>query len=542
MSTEQNELLGNKGKSSSIMVSSQVSEGSEASGYTEEDPLLQESDLQPYDNSIKVLFWRINPSIVGVGLTYFLLTLTSIAGASTETLKFSRACETNKKDGICSPEDNQILIADYQQASSVTLQIVLIAGLSIAGKISDKYGRKKALLGIMSLNFAGALIFFIAITSSKTFMFKTYLVADILTGLLGGVMGLIGVVNSYVSDITTVETRQLALSLLLAFLYCGQIIGPLFGGFLLQLGKAKGLSPETNDMTMLYIQLVLYAVALVYIIFFLPESLKTINIKSRVTTTNSDSSSLKSVTQYISFLAVKSGVMGLIEEAKLLYLPEEYVPSHLKSHTKVIRFQVMVLVLCQIIFVMEVAITGPLLLQYGIYKFHWESSDISMMLLMLSFAALFTLSITIPFLAQFLLPKVFKMKFEKDRIDNIEYTILISGILSGALVYFTIGFCNHTWQTLVAYWVGSLIFGVASAITGAITKYYPAAKTSQLLMSMSMIGTALSVTAPPIFMNIYKFGIRNGFAGLPFVVSAFFYTFLALVMIFTKVYSMRLPK
>ena len=95
------------------------------------------------------------------------------------------------------------------------------------GRLSDRYGRKRALLGSQVASFVGFLL--LASAGSLPLVF----LSRIIEGLGGGNLG---VANSYIADVTTEEQRPGALAYGTAAFGAGFVIGPVISGGLAHFG------------------------------------------------------------------------------------------------------------------------------------------------------------------------------------------------------------------------------------------------------------------------------------------------------------------
>jgi DHA1 family tetracycline resistance protein-like MFS transporter len=114
-------------------------------------------------------------------------------------------------------------------AGALLTATALCATLSspVWGALSDRYGRKRALLGSQLFSFAGYVM--LAGAGSLPVLFASRAVEG-----LGG--GNLGVANSYVADVTTPEQRPQALALGTAAFGAGFVLGPILGGALAHFG------------------------------------------------------------------------------------------------------------------------------------------------------------------------------------------------------------------------------------------------------------------------------------------------------------------
>jgi DHA1 family tetracycline resistance protein-like MFS transporter len=125
----------------------------------------------------------------------------------------------------------------------------------IFGKLSDKFGRRPIILISLFMTSVSYVIF------SYSTTFALLLFSRILAGLGGSN---IGVAQAYIADITPKEERSKGMGLIGAAFGLGFLFGPLIGGFLSKYSYmvagfgAAGFS----------------ALALIFALFFLPESIK----------------------------------------------------------------------------------------------------------------------------------------------------------------------------------------------------------------------------------------------------------------------------
>jgi len=95
------------------------------------------------------------------------------------------------------------------------------------GLLSDRFGRKRALLGSQICSFAGYLL--LALSGNLTLIF----VSRAIEGFGGGNLG---IAQSYVADVTSEEQRPLAFAYGAAAFGGGFIVGPILGGGLAHFG------------------------------------------------------------------------------------------------------------------------------------------------------------------------------------------------------------------------------------------------------------------------------------------------------------------
>lgn len=98
----------------------------------------------------------------------------------------------------------------------------------IFGRLSDKFGRRPMLVATTLFNFVGFLVIVYAP------LFWIFLAGRFLGGLGGAG---VGIVQAYVSDISTKENRTIRLGFIGAMFGLGFLIGPAIGGLLASFGN-----------------------------------------------------------------------------------------------------------------------------------------------------------------------------------------------------------------------------------------------------------------------------------------------------------------
>lgn len=88
-------------------------------------------------------------------------------------------------------------------------------------------------------------------------------VASFLSGIFGGFVSCIMAVMSYVSAVSSQESRGVRVAMLEAMTFCGGTIGPFIGGAL--------LTATASHAAVFLVILALYVLVIAYVIFFVPS-------------------------------------------------------------------------------------------------------------------------------------------------------------------------------------------------------------------------------------------------------------------------------
>ncbi|XP_072388485.1 probable peptidoglycan muropeptide transporter SLC46 isoform X1 [Diabrotica undecimpunctata] len=135
----------------------------------------------------------------------------------------------------------------------------------VAGPWSDKHGRKPVLLmSLIGLTVGSALVVIFSIFDSINPWY--FLIASIPPMLTGGVTTYYAATLSYLTDVSTDETRGLRMACYEGALACGVLIGSIASPYLFD---------ATNYETVFALGCACMLLSLAYMIFFIPESLNT---------------------------------------------------------------------------------------------------------------------------------------------------------------------------------------------------------------------------------------------------------------------------
>ncbi len=159
------------------------------------------------------------------------------------------------------------------QSGSIALGILLASFAAmqflfapILGKASDKFGRKPILLLSLLISFAGFTIF--------SFSYS-YLVL-LLSRLIAGIATERAIAQAIIADLTDKKTRTKQMGKIGAAIGAGFIIGPALGGAL----SIFGFSVPG------YVAMLLTAINILFVLYFIPETNKNNSVQQNQTSTN----------------------------------------------------------------------------------------------------------------------------------------------------------------------------------------------------------------------------------------------------------------
>ncbi|CAL4063958.1 unnamed protein product, partial [Meganyctiphanes norvegica] len=152
--------------------------------------------------------------------------------------------------------------AVFQMYNGVIISLLPLFFILFMGAWSDKYGRKVPLVASMigHLFYSGGYLFNSVIMKWPV---EWLLLVALFESLGGGAVSFLTAANSYISDVTSEDTRTSRIGLANSIWFLGGPMGTLMGKFIFDAGGYKGVFGTS---------VVMHIVAIVYIIFYLPES------------------------------------------------------------------------------------------------------------------------------------------------------------------------------------------------------------------------------------------------------------------------------
>ncbi|KAG0285677.1 hypothetical protein BGZ96_010114 [Linnemannia gamsii] len=187
-----------------------------------------------------------------------------------------------KPGNECLAPEIQAFTAKIQALTEVINGLASMFSIAYYTSLSDKYGRKI----IMVLALLNTLLLLGAFVLMSVYWDQIGLPLMILTGLVNGLLGgtTLGATMAlaYAADCTEPSQRGLAFSWIHAALYFGLAVGPFTGGWI---SRATG-----TILTVVFIDIAVTSLALLLTVFFLPESLPSMQPEHlrRLFTTSSD--------------------------------------------------------------------------------------------------------------------------------------------------------------------------------------------------------------------------------------------------------------
>ena len=153
-------------------------------------------------------------------------------------------------------------VSVFAMYNGIIMAVIPLFFILFIGAWSDKYGRKVPLV----LSTIGHLLYalgYLVVSMVDVWPVEYLLFVALLDSLGGGTVSFLTAANSYISDVTSQESRTSRVGLANSIWFLGGPIGTLMGTYIYQAGGYQILFGTS---------LAMYLVSLAYMAFFLPES------------------------------------------------------------------------------------------------------------------------------------------------------------------------------------------------------------------------------------------------------------------------------
>lgn len=360
-------------------------------------------------------------------------------------------------------------------------------GLTLfCGSWSDKVGRKLVLI-LPCLGTVVTTVIYLVSTIKRGYYLPMVLCGAVIRGTFGGTAVLLMAVQSYVSDITSINNRTWRFGVLLAMNYFGNVLGYVFMGIVLKMANFEDVFVTVCAMQ---------SFCVFWALLFIRDRLRIDEIKSE--TENSNDQSLKNLFR----------VQHLRDSLEVVT----------KKRENGARRHLCMLLLGVIINQIGREVEGDILVLYVERRpLNWHremfgylaATDFSVMGLLVC-AALPLLSY------RFQVPDMY---------------LVVLGICAKIIRLVLLSFSTQTWMVYLAILIGSLIAITVSAIKALVSKLVQNTETGKTFSIVSFSETLSSLFGSLVFSNLYA-ATASVFPGFSFLLTAFLYFILLVVMVF----------
>lgn len=473
--------------------------------------------------------WYLRPTVFTL-LLVLVLRVMCITLLMTPTVGLLSAKLCNefevKYSTVCDMKKVQI---EQSNITSVVSLLVSITGISLSGKygeLSDRLGRLFVLKLVGVIGVVHTILMLVAFHPRTPF--NRYLVILAMSSdITGGILTLISVGNSYISDIIPPSEGTLAgyISLLMSVIYGSIGFGPLLSSYIIQLFKNSLISPFyfTTATSVAY----LLAVSL-----FVQES------RHRDAQRYSAKVLLKSRLRRKSSLSSLDMTRQNLQQRNMTVKQRLYVWFHMTvveavepigklwikrtaSGSLVPRVNTILLILIDTFFCSATSGYIPVIMLYGIKQYQWTSVELGYYVSIVGLGKSVIL-ITMPFMLTSM-KRVFGFEVINNGVDKLDKTLLMVSTIFLVISTGLILFCkDYTWSLYMSGVFQALSAGISPTIQNCILKYSSKKITGQIFAAHTQLRHVTMLFLPIIFLQTYSrtFDVKpNLILSIPFVLS-----------------------
>ncbi|EMC98764.1 hypothetical protein BAUCODRAFT_31036 [Baudoinia panamericana UAMH 10762] len=474
----------------------------------EEQPLLQEDGRKQSwagTEDFSHLPWYKRPSILWVLFPFLLMTL-AFGGSITPkvNLILQLVCREYISDRqLADPNftmvpvdfaggaNDQCRIPEIQSRVAIfSLWGSLIAGLLSAvtspklGALSDRYGRKPILVITSLGTICGEVLTIFAALYPETFPVNLLLLGFAMDGLTGSFIVAMAIANSYASDCTPPQRRNVAFGYFHGCLFTGMAAGPIIAGYLV---KYTG-----KIVIVFYILLAVHLFFVCFIALAVPESLSKKRKEAAQEKYSTELAELGPTADWISWVRH----LNLLAPLSILWPKGPHA-------TPALRWNLLVLAAVDTIAFGVAMGSITVVLIYTNYEFGWKTFEQSRFLSIVNACRVFCLIVVLPLLTRWIRGKP-DMRRRNSGSDVFDLMVIRVAILFDTIGYLGYALSREGGPFILSGVVAAIGGIAAPTLQSSLTKHVPAEQTGQLLGASGLLHALARVVAPTIFNAIYS--------------------------------------
>lgn len=411
--------------------------------------------------------------------------------------------ETNPQ---CRTPEVQSLASNFQLVLNMIIGTLSAIASPKLGALSDEYGRIKIIALSTFGTFLGEILTAVVAARPDVFHVNFLLVGALFDGLFGSVTTALALTQSYATDCSPPERRNVAFGYFHGVLFCGIALGPLAAGYLIRL---------TGDvLVVFYAVLGCHLFFLLCILLIVPESVSEDRklqhrAKRRLKMMQSEVSGSR--------LLRRLNPLNLLKPLSILFPMAETAGERTtpRNNATIRHVQRNLIILSSIdasIFGVAMG-TMPILILYAEYMFGWGNFESSIFVSLSSSVRVFVLLAIFPTITRLVRGRRAQANTGADMLDII---IIRISVLLDMLGY--IGYCLVRSGPLLMLSGAVAASGamVSPTLQSSLTKHIPADRTGQLLGATGLLHALARVVAPAVFNLVYSLTV-GAFAQTVFV-------------------------
>ncbi|ODV60341.1 uncharacterized protein ASCRUDRAFT_76343 [Ascoidea rubescens DSM 1968] len=426
----------------------------------------------------------------------------------------------------CNTKDAQVLVSRLESVINILMasSTVIISGKF--GHLSDKFGRKPLILfNLFMAILSKFLVIYnllpidfnqfddtnpLSLFNGSTFNSFFYIFAKVFECFGGGLLFLLSLSSSYITDLVSEKSRTFNLSLLGGSFYSGLAFGPLVGSLIVRyLNSVSSIDQINNNFLPCYIDIFFSILSFSLIFLLIPES-NPYFLKNKPIS-NNNNNNLNDTTITTNNNTEKASLYESIIKTFNIFKPLKLLWIDKFQNSLNPRINVILLIIIDILIISCGTSPMPFIMFYTSYKLHWTSIEIGYFVSITGFSRAIILLFFTPFYLSFL-KKILNFKVNTNKIDNIDkFTITI------CLVFETVAVSLMLLNKTKFFYLSALINGIGALTTptiqSAIVKYAILSrknkeKIGEIFSAMTLIRGIVSIVMPSTYLYIYSITVK----------------------------------
>ena len=384
--------------------------------------------------------------------------------------------------------------------SNFTLYGNLIAGLLSAvtspklGSLSDRYGRKKIMAGMILGLLVSETITLLTATYPDILPVQWLLFGFVFDGLAGSFTAGMAVTFAYASDCTPPARRKVVFGWLHGCLFGGIALGPILGGYIV---KGSG-----EIVTIFYVTLACHCLYFFFLALLLPESL---TLQRQVAAREKNYSEVvrgysRTWVSYIHSSLIGSNLLGPLS---ILY------PTGAGSSDALRRNLMLLAAVDTAMFGVAMG-SMTVVIIYSEYILRWGNFETNVFVSIVNIFRVSVLLLLLP-----LISRVFKSRKARTSMQQNSGSDTLDLFIIRVAVFFDfVGYIGYaTAKTGPLFILSGTIASIGGmgppTLSAALTKHVPQDRTGEVLGAMGLLHALARVVAPTIFNLIYSLTVAS---------------------------------
>ncbi|KAL9082389.1 MAG: hypothetical protein Q9159_006461 [Coniocarpon cinnabarinum] len=392
-------------------------------------------------------------------------------------------------DNRCTAPAVERRTAGFMASGSLISGILSAITSPMIGELSDYYGRRKILVGVVSGSLVMEILTVYGALNMQTFNVYWLYLGWVFEGLAGSFIAGMALSNAYAADTTPPSRRNVAFGYFHGCLFAGIALGPLIASEMIRLTHTIA--------TVFVIALVNHGIFILCLIFLIPESLsKRRQLAAREKRANQKMNGFIMHQGNIPTKLIYSGA-SIFRPLKTLWPEGPGTSPKLRAN---------LVVLAAIDFTVFGVAMGAMnvVTIYMRKQFHWTVARQGDFISTVNTSRVLMLVIGLPLLTRiFRGPSSKQKKTEARGCDRLDLNLIRIAVALDTLGYFGYTFARTPALFTLSGIVASLGGMASPTLQSALTKHVPHDQTGQLLGATALLHAIGRILSPLIFNGIF---------------------------------------